>query len=246
MDKMLYIAMSGLKQTLKAQAVNTHNLANVSTPGFRADLETFKAAQVNGDGFNSRAYSTTGSSGVDLRLGSIQKTGNDLDIAIASEGYIAVQSLEGKEAYTRNGNLHITGNGQLVDNRGRAILGNGGPISLPPASKIEIGTDGTVSIVPLGEQSNTLAVVDRIKLVKPDTFQLLKGRDGLLSLADGTDADADGSVRIVKGSLEGSNVNVIESMINMISLSRAFETQTKLMKAAKEADEQSTRILSLN
>lgn len=238
--------MSGMKQTLQAQAVNAHNLANISTPGFRADLQTFTALQVEGTGYSSRSYSSIGVSGVDLRSAAIKSTGNDLDIAIESDGFLAIQSSDGKEGYTRAGNLHINGNGLLVDSRGRSVLGNGGPISLPPASKIEIGDDGTISIVSLGSSSSTLAVVDRLKLVNPENQELFKGEDGLLYLVNNGIAEADSGVRVIKGALESSNVNVIEGLINMISLARSYEMQTKLMKTAKENDQKSSSILSLN
>lgn len=243
---MLYVSMSGLKQVLQAQAANSHNLANVSTPGFRADLQTFKDQQVYGDGYASRSYTSVNANGVDHSFGSIVNTGKDLDIAIKGEGYMAVQASDGREGYTRAGNFSISANGLLLDSNGRSVMGNGGSISIPPSEKIEIGVDGTISIIALGQQANTLAVLDRIKLVNPDKQQLSKGTDGLLYMPNNGTADADAKVRVVQGALETSNVNVIDAMVNMISLARTFEMQNKMMQTSKENDANSGKLLSLN
>lgn len=238
--------MSGLKQILQAQTANSHNLANVSTPGFKADLQAFKDVQVYGDGYASRSYTEASATGMDHSAGAIISTGNDLDIAIKGEGYLAVQASDGREAYSRAGNLHISTNGILLDSSNHPVLGNGGPISIPPAQKMEIGVDGTISIIPLGAEASSLAVVDRIKLVNPEKKQLVKGEDGLLNVKDGNAADTDASVRIVQGAVEGSNVNVVDAMVNMINLARTFEMQSKVMQTSKENDARSSKILSLN
>ncbi len=251
MDKMLYISMSGLKQTMRAQAINSHNLANVSTTGFRADLQAFKDEQVYGPGQQSRFYSVSQdknvSGGTDFSEGSIIATGNDLDVAIKGDGFIAVQSSDGREGYTRAGNLQISQNGLLMNAAGRQIIGNGGPISIPPSSKVEIGEDGTVSVIPVGQSSASLAVIDRIKLVKPEHQSLTKGNDGLFYHKDPavTIIDADASVKLASGYTEGSNVNVIEAMIEMIELARSFEMQSKIMKESKQNDSTSTKLMSL-
>ena len=243
---MLYISMSGLKQVLQAQTANSHNLANVSTPGFKADLQAFKDVQVYGDGYASRSYTDVSATGMDHTAGAIISTGNDLDIAIKGEGYLAVQATDGREAYSRAGNLHISTNGLLLDSSNRPVLGNGGPISIPPAQKMEIGVDGTISIIPLGGDANTLAVVDRVKLVNPEKSQLIKGEDGLLNVKGGGSVDADAGVRIAQGAVEGSNVNVVDAMVNMINLARTFEMQSKVMQTSKENDAKSSKILSLS
>jgi len=240
---MLYISMSGLKQILQAQARNSHNLANVSTTGFKADLQLFKDAQVYGPGYSSRSYSVASDNGVDLSAGGIASTKNDLDIAVKGKGFIAVQSPDGGEAYTRSGSMHITQNGRLLNGSGHPVMGDGGPISIPPASKIEIGGDGTISIVSKGQDSTTLAAIDRIKLVNPDIKDLVKNPNGLLVLKNGEDAVADAKVKVVSGFLESSNVNVIEAMVSMIELARNYEMQSKMMKKSEENDSVSSRLL---
>lgn len=243
MDKMLYISMSGLKQIMQAQARNSHNLANVSTTGFKADLLSFRDVPVYGSGYASRSYSVASDNGVDLSVGGIISTKNDLDVAIKGKGFFVVQSPDGGEAYTRAGSMHTTQNGQLVNGAGYPVLGDGGAITIPPASKIEIGADGTISIVTKGQDSTSLAVIDRIKLVNPDTKDLIKNSNGLLVLKNGESAPVDAKVRVVSGFLETSNVNVIDAMVNMIELARNYEMQSKMMKKAEENDSVSSRLL---
>jgi len=246
MDRMLYVAMTGAKQTLLAQAANTHNLANASTIGFRADLEAFRAMPVYGPGHPSRVYAMAERPGVDFSHGSITQTGRELDVAVQGEGWIAVQAADGTEAYTRAGDLRVTASGQLQTGAGHNVLGNGGPIAIQQSEKIEIGADGTISIRPLGQAPTTLAVADRIKLVKPPLADLIKGADGLMRLKNNASVPADETVRLSPGSLETSNVSAVEAMVNMITLSRQFEMQVKAMRGAEEIDQSAAQILRLN
>jgi flagellar basal-body rod protein FlgF len=245
MDNMMYIAMSGAKQLMLAQASNSNNLANVSTPGFRADLAAFKSLPVYGPGFDSRAYTQAGGIGVDVTPGAVSTTGRELDVAINGPGLLAVQGPNGTEAYTRAGDLQITSEGLLQNGAGHPVLGDGGPITLPPYQKLEIGADGTVSIQPLGQSPSTLAVVGRIKLVNPPKDQLMKGEDGLIHLKDGSSAPADAAVHVVSGALEGSNVKSVDAMVTMIELGRQYEMQVKLMKTAEENDADSAKLMSM-
>lgn len=246
MDRMLYVAMSGAKQIELAQTANTHNLANASTIGFRADLAAFRAMPVFGTGYPTRVYAMTERAGVDLTPGIVSTTGRELDIALDGDGFMAVRAPDGGEAYTRRGDLRIGPNGILETGDGLPVLGNGGPIAIPPAEKIEIAADGTVSIRPLGQTANALAVVDRIKLVNPAPAGLVKGADGLLRLRDGlAPAPADASVRVTAGALESSNVNTVEAMVNMITLARQFELQVKLMREAGDNEAASARVMQL-
>jgi flagellar basal-body rod protein FlgF len=245
MDKMLYIAMSGAKQTTLAQTVNANNLANVSTAGFKADLAQFRAMPVFGAGMPTRAYAMAERPGVDMNTGALTTTGNELDVAVRGEGWLAVQTADGGEAYTRAGDLRLDSAGMLVTGAGHPVLGNGGPIALPPFEKLEIGTDGTLSIRPVGQGPNVLAEVDRIKLVNPPAAELTKGRDGLFRRMDGNIEPPDGQVQLISGALEGSNVSAVEAMVNMISLSRQYEAQLKMMETAKDNDAASDQLLRM-
>lgn len=246
MDKMLYISASGLNQIMRSQAVNAHNLANVNTAGFRADLQAFKDAQVYGPGFSSRSYSVMDKIGTDFSEGQMVYTGTDTDVAIKGKGFMAIQSSDGREAYTRSTSLQVSQNGLLLNSAGHPVMGNGGPISIPPASKIEIGEDGTISVIPVGQSSTALAIVDRIKFVNPDEQSLSKGADGLLYMQNDEIAPADALVKVASGYVESSNVNVIDAMVTMIELNRNFEMQSKMMKSAKENDSNSTKLLSVS
>lgn len=245
MDRLLYVAMSGARETLRAQAANNHNLANAATTGFRADLAAFQARHVAGDGYASRVYATTSTTGFDATSGTLVPTGRDLDVAVQGRGYIAVQALDGREAYTRAGDLRIDSNGILRTGTGLPVLGDGGPVAVPPHASVAIGADGTVSIVPLGQGPETRAEVARIKLVNPKDADFTKGGDGLLRMKDGSDAVADASVTLVSGVLETSNVNVADALVNMIELSRRFDLQVRAMKTAEDNGAASARLLSV-
>lgn len=234
MDRFLYLSMSGAKETLRAQTVNNHNLANASTTGFRADLSAFQTRAVAGSGHASRAYATNATTGWDQTQGALTSTGRDLDIGIHGPGWIAVQGQDGREAYTRAGDLRIDPAGVLMNGSGRQVLGDGGPISVPPHASVMIGADGTISIVPLGQGPETTALVGRIKLVNPPAASLVRGEDGLFRTSDGTDAPADAGVRVASGVLETSNVNIADAMVNMIELARHFDLQVKAMRTAEE------------
>jgi flagellar basal-body rod protein FlgF len=234
MDKLLYIAMSGAKETLRAQAANNHNLANASTTGFRADLSAFQSRAVTGSGFPSRVYATNSTTGWDGTSGSMLATGRDLDVAVQGDGFIAVQGRDGREAYTRAGDLRIDPSGLLTNGAGHVVMGDGGPITVPPTSSISIAGDGSISIVPLGQQPNTTATVARIKLVNPPANSLTRGDDGLFRTTDGNPAPADAAVKVASGTLESSNVNVADAMVHMIELSRNFDMQIKAIRSAEE------------
>jgi len=245
MDKVLYTAMSGAKQTVLAQTANSNNLANVSTPGFRADYAQFRSMPVYGPGLPSRVFAMTERSGTDLSAGSVNATGNTMDVAINDEGWIAVQAADGSEAYTRAGNMQLTTEGMLLTGGGHPVMGDSGPITMPPVNRLEIGEDGTLSVMPLGEEANELSVIDRIKLVNPPKEQLYKGEDGLMHLKGSDELEADANVKIVSGMLESSNVNIATALINMIDLQRQFETQIKVMREAEQNADAARELLKL-
>jgi flagellar basal-body rod protein FlgF len=245
MDRLLYLSMNAAQQIMQAQTVNSNNLANVSTTGFRGDFVQALSLPVYGDGIPTRVYSKTGNDVTNLQAGHFQTTGRELDIAIQGEGFITVQGKDGREGYTRAGDLRLTENGQLITGTGLVVMGEGGAITIPPAEKIEIGVDGTVSVKPLGAASEEVVLLDRIKLVKPNLSQLQKGNDGLLRLRGGEPAPLDADVRVTSGTIEGSNVNAIGAMVKMIELQRKYEAQIKMMQSADEISESSARMLQL-
>jgi flagellar basal-body rod protein FlgF len=245
MDELIYIAMTGAKQTEYAQAINSNNLANISTTGFRADLHSFSSIPIEGPGVDSRVNAVVDSYGTDMSHGPIMNTGRNLDIAIQGEGFIAVQAPDGGEAYTRAGDLRVDSGGLLTTGTGHLVIGDGGPVALPPNMSLLIGRDGTISMQPLGSGPETLTIVDRVKLANPDPTLLQKGEDGLFYLPEGEIADADASVKVTGGALERSNVNVAKTLVNMIELARQYEMQVNLIKTSEENADAAAQMLQL-
>jgi flagellar basal-body rod protein FlgF len=245
MDKLIYTAMSGAKHTMEQQANVTNNLANASTTGFRAQLNTFRAVPIVGDGLATRTFVVDSTVGTDFTPGSLQQTGRALDVAVQGRGWLAVEAADGTEAYTRAGNLKIDENGVLQTQDGRNVIGDDGPISIPPDNNVAIAKDGTVSSIANTGTPNAVNVLGRLKLVNPDENALTRGDDGLFRLADGTDAVADAGVVLAPGMLEGSNVNPLEAMVNMINLSRQFELHMKTLQTAESDATKATSILTV-
>ena len=246
MDKMLYVAMTGASQNALAQKAHANNLANISTSGFQRDLEQARSMPVFGDSFPARAYAMTERPATDFSPGALQETGRDLDIAIGGDGFIAVQAPDGSEAYVRTASLNIDAVGVLRAGNGMPVMGNGGPIAVPPEQKIEVGQDGTITIRAMGEGPRVMAEVDRIKLVNPDLKTMTKGLDGMIHTKSGQPADADANVQVVSGFLEASNVNAVEEMTSVLALARQFELHVKMMNTAKEGDEAMARVLQIS
>lgn len=246
MDRLIYTAASGAKHILEQQATTSNNLANVSTTGFRAQLDTFRAVPVQSEGLPTRAFVVDNTIGADYSSGALQATGRDLDVAVKGQGWIAVQTADGSEAYTRNGALQVSQNGVLTDSKGQTVAGEGGPITIPPDSTISVGGDGTVAALSTATVPATSTVLGRIKLVNPPTADLVRGDDGLFRMKDGSSAAADPAVGMVGGMIEGSNVSAVDSMVNMISLARSLETQMTLMKNVENNDSKATQLLSLS
>ncbi len=243
MDRMLYVAMTGAKETLLAQGAVNHNMANANTTGFLADLQQFRSMPVIGAGHPTRVYAMSERPEVDRTPGTMDHTGRDLDVAVKGGGWIAVQAPDGREAYTRRGDFDIDANGRLINGEGLPVMGNSGPIALPPFDKIEIGSDGTVSVRPKGEKADALAAVDRIRLVKTPAAGLEKGTDGLMRTKDGQSLPVDAEQRVVSGALVASNVDMIGEMVHMIELSRRFELQVQMMKTAEQTAGSSATLL---
>ena len=246
MDRLIYTAMTGAKSTLGQQASVAHNLANVSTSGFRAEMSAFRAVPVVGEGGATRTFVVDSTTGSDFSPGAIQHTGRELDIAVQGKGWIAVQAADGTEAYTRAGNLRLSPNNELVTASGYAVRGDGGPVAIPSDTRVTIGADGTVSTVPTDNRVNQNSTVGRIKLVNPPEGELERGGDGLFRLRNGGAAPIDENVRIVSGAVESSNVNPVECMVSMITLARQFDMQMKLLQNAESNAKQASQLLGIN
>lgn len=247
MDRMLYISMSGAKEVMLSQANNANNLANANTDGFKQDFNEFRAQHMEGPGWHTRTYSLDERPATDFTPGALKVTGRSLDVMTQEDGFLAIQTPQGDEAYTRTASMQLTANGDLVDVKGNPILNVGGvPINIPPSRNITIGDDGTISIVPDGAPSNQLVVLDQLRLVTPDLKSLQKSEDGYIRTPEGEAPLEQGVVKVVSGALESSNVNTAEALVNMIELSRKYEMQVKMMSTAKSHAEKSDQLLKLS
>ena len=243
MDRMIYLSMAGAKALMQRQDALTHNLANAGTDGFRADLMTARAVPVRQEGTaTTRVYNVETTTGFDAAPGPARQTGNALDIAVRGSGWLAVIGEDGTEGYTRDGGLMVDDQGMLRTRRGLAVMGDGGPITIPQNAEVAIGSDGNVS-AKVGNQPSL--PVGQLKLVDPPAAELAKGADGLVRLRSGDPADADPNVRVADGVLEGSNVNVVEAMFGMIEVERQFEMQMKLLQNTEANEQRAAQLLSL-
>lgn len=246
MDRLLYVSMIGAGKVMDAQAVNAHNIANASTPGYKAAEQAALSTPVEGPGLPERVNSMASIAGANFAPGNLMNTGRDLDVAIQGSGWMVVQAPDGGEALTRRGDLQLDANGLMTTGDGHPVMGDAGPIAVPPNSKLTIGGDGTVSVVPLGQGPDVQAVVGRIRLVDGADVALERGGDGLFRAADGVVPPDDAGVRLTTGHLEGSNVNMAEAMVDMIELSRQFELQVRMMRTAQENDSKASELMRMS
>ncbi len=246
MDRLIYTAMSGAKQIMEQQSTTAHNLANVSTTGFRAQMDTFRAVPVVSNGLPTRTFVIDSTIGTDFRAGPIQQTGRTLDLAVQGPGWLAVERADGTEGYTRSGSLKINENGVLQTEGGLNVLADGGPITIPPNVKISFAKDGTISSVDSGNVPGATIEIARLKLVNPDVGNLERSSDGIFVTKDRLPADVDANVGVISGAIEGSNVNVVDAMVNMISLARQFELNMKMLKDADSNAAKADQFLALS
>ena len=246
MDRMLYVAMSGAKQVMEQQASVANNMANVSTPGFRAQIANFRAVPVVGAEAPTRAFVAATTPGADFTHGPLTETGRALDVAVSGEGWLVVQTPDGGEAYTRVGNLQIGADGQLTTMGGRPVVGDNGALTVPPGSSLSIAPNGLVGARDAASTTLTgIAEVGRLKLVNPPTAELERGDDGLFRMRAGQPpAEADEAVTLVTGVVEGSNVNPVEAMVSMIANARSFEMQMKSLQTADTNAQAANKLLA--
>ncbi|HEX4917743.1 MAG TPA: flagellar basal-body rod protein FlgF [Limnobacter sp.] len=245
MDKLIYLAAQAAKGTMSRQENIANNLANVNTPGFRQQLMAFQSAPVSGEGSGSRSFAVETSIGFDTTPGQIQATGRDLDVAIQGQGWFAVTAADGNEAYTRNGSFQIDGQGNLVTQEGYAVVGTGGPINVPPDHRVSVEGNGTVSAIPLNGENNVVQL-GALKLVNLEEPDIVRGDDGLFRSKTQGEVPADATVRVASGFIEGSNVNAVDMMVQMITAARQYETQMKMISSAEDNGRAANSLFGLN
>jgi len=245
MDKLIYLAAQAAKGTMSRQENIANNLANVNTPGFRQQLMAFQSAPVMGEGSGPRSFAVETSIGFDTTPGQIQATGRDLDIAIQGQGWFAVTAADGTEAYTRNGSFQIDGQGNLVTQEGYAVVGTGGPINVPPDHRVSVEGNGTISAIPLNGENNVVQL-GSLKLVSLEEPNIARGDDGLFRAKTPGEVAADPEVRVASGFIEGSNVNAVDMMVQMITAARQYETQMKMISSAEDNGRAANSLFGLN
>jgi len=245
MDKLVYTALSGLRSQMSAQSTIANNIANASTTGYRAERVNFDRLILQGQGFESRELASEEVNDFDRRAGTLVQTARPLDVAVAGDSWMAVQAKDGTEAYTRRGDLNVASSGVLETGDGFPVMGSGGPITVPPYQSIAIAGDGSVTIVPPGGDASQPQIIDKIKLVSTDGTQTSKGLDNLLHVKGGGVLPEDLDGKVQSGALEQSNVNLTQSLVDMIENQRSYEVQANLLKEAKTMDESSASLMRM-
>lgn len=244
-DRAIFLGMAGAKDAMLQLDIVANNLANANTIGFRADYATIKPKNTQSDDQLSRQSTEQSRTYSDFKSGAHITTGRSLDVAIEDKGFIAVLGKDNQEAYTRNGNLHIDADGRLVTSKNEIVLGEGGPIFIPVSERVSIGKHGGVSALLRGTNDRELVNLDRIKLVDAPIDQLQKGADGLFRLVGDGSAKVSDSVRLIPEALEGSNVDTVKSMVDLIDLSRSFEMHSKLIRTIEDIAIRSNQLLDI-
>jgi len=246
MDKLIYTSMTSGKHTLAQMDTVTHNLANISTDGFKAQMDSFRAVPKLSTDLPVQAFVVNATTGADFTPGVTHETGRALDVAVQGSGWLVVQGKDGKEAYTRGGSLKTDENGVLQIPRGLNLVGEGGDITIPPDVNVTIAKDGTIATIPVGNNVANSTLIGRLKLVNPPENTLVRSDDGLFRTKDGSQPDADPNVALVGGSIESSNVNSVESLVTMITLARQFDIHMQMLSNAQTSDAKASSIVSLS
>ena len=244
MDRLIYTAMSGATATLSQQATVTNNLANATTPGFRAQVQSLRAVAVQAPALPSRVFAVDATVGDDLTPGALQRTERPLDVALLGAGWLVVQAADGSEALTRHGRLEVSANGVLQTSQGHPVLGEGGTLTIPPETVISIGRDGSLSAHRPGEPKQ-IVNLGTLRLVAPPPAQLTRGADGLFRPRDGAVPPADPTLQVAAGFLEDSNVDPTAMLVQMIALGRQFELQMRLLSTAEQNARTAGELLTL-
>ncbi|ERH67240.1 flagellar basal body rod protein FlgF [Pantoea dispersa EGD-AAK13] len=251
MDHAIYTAMGAASQTMEQQSVTASNLANASTPGFRAQLNALRAVPVNGWSLPTRTLVAASTPGADMSQGSLDYTERPLDVAVQQDGWLAVRTADGSEAYTRNGNMQISPTGQLTI-QGNPVMGDGGPIAVPQGAQLTIAADGSITALNAGDAPNATVQLGRLKLVRATGQELTRGDDGMFRPNAATQAQRgaalpnDATVQVMPGVLEGSNVKPVETMVDMIANARRFEMQMKVISNVDENEQRANQLLNMS
>jgi flagellar basal-body rod protein FlgF len=246
MDRMIYTALTGMDAAMNRQRAIASNLANASTPGFRAETFTTGNLHVTGGSLDVRGLAQGAVRGADMTTASTTHTGRPLDIALSGDALMAVQAADGGEAYTRRGDLTVDVTGRLVNGDGLAVLGEAGPLALPPGWQVTIGSDGSVFAADPAAPDVPAELAGRIKLANPAGSSLVKDLDGQLRVPGDGVLPMDVTASLVTGALEESNVDTAGTLVAMIEAQRGFERRTQMISTAEQLDQASARLMSIS
>jgi flagellar basal-body rod protein FlgF len=244
MDRLVFTSNATIKEQATARQVLVNDLANVSTTGFKSSYDVaLQSVKVEGAGFDTRYQAQTVARDL-IRMdpGPVMATGRPMDVAMAGNTVLTVQAPNGDQAFTRRGDLKVNIQGQLENGSGHLVLGEGGPIAIPPGLLVSINPDGSIYArdpAQVGPAADVL--VGQLRLRDASSVSLARREDGLFKVSekpDGTDiALTDLLPKVIPQALEGSNVSAIEAMTRLIDHSRSFETQIRVIKEMKGLDE---------
>ncbi|MDE2405411.1 MAG: flagellar basal body rod protein FlgF [Sphingomonadales bacterium] len=245
MDRLIYTAMSGMTDSMTRERVIASNMANAQTVGFRAEMIYSTPVTVKGDSLEVRALSDGEVHGASMRPGVIDQTGRPLDLALNGDAMLTVQAEDGSEAYTRRGDLSVTPSGVLQNGDGRPVMGNGGPITVPPNAIVAITPEGQVMVSNPETPDQPATQVDKLKLASPAGSRIGKGLDGLFRVIGGGVLPDDANASLNPGALEQSNVSASEVMVQMVQAQRLFDIRTKMIATAREVDQSGSSLMRI-
>jgi flagellar basal-body rod protein FlgF len=246
MDRLIYTAVSGMNASLNRERVIASNMANAQTVGFKAEILQATPMTLEGPQLETRALSSTEVTGASMKAGSLNRTNQPLDIAMQGDAMLAVQAMDGQEGYTRRGDLSITLTGLLQNGDGLPVLGQSGPITIPPGAKVSIAPDGGVLVQDPETPDAAPQVLDKLKLVSTKGTSISKDIAGQFRGPDGGVLPVDENAQVIPGALEQSNVNPSEVLVEMVAAQRLFDMRTKLVQTAGQLDEAGARLMRLD
>ena len=245
MERYVQISGASMRLQMDNQRMIAAGLANQNTVAFKRDYSTTSSAYFDVTGGTDRVFPARGGASIDTEIGKMIPTDNPMDVAIEGDGFFTAKNAAGDSVLTRRGDLRI-GPDRILRNGENLVMedGAGAPITLPLYETIEISRDGSILVRPPGAPIIApLAVVGRLRMVQTRQSNLEKGDDGLLRIKDKTAPTPDANITLNTRSLESSNVNSIEAMVEMLNASRTFEIHVKLLATAKELDDQTARLM---
>lgn len=235
----LYTAMTGLEATSYRQDLQATNLANIDTVGFRAQIGVLRASPFVGPKSDAgQADVVTEDAGYSSKAGGVVRTGAPFDVALSGSGWLLTRTTNGTLALTRDGRLHIGADGSLRDSAGDAVLGaNQQPINLPKLEHVQIGADGAISGVPVGQGSQQAQQFNRLFLAKTPSGVLTRLGASRFQVPAGASLKRATGTQVKQGYLEKSDVNAVAAMTQLIDDTRAFQIETKLVTSSQNASQ---------